>query len=258
MDETPAAIPEPLAVESDGLRLAALLYRPPEGAAAGAVLVCHGAGSRKENHADFAGRAVARGLAALTFDFRGHGESEGAADDGAEHDVIAGAHALAAAVGAPWLAARGSSMGAYLALSAAAARPRLFRRIAALCPADETAMLAGLDRLERQLAARDPGALAFGRWDLAAVRRYYGGRDLAAEVGGLGGVLVVHARDDESVPFAAGERLYRRLAGPRRLLAVESGGHTGIQHDAALQEVTLDWIVDVGLVVPGQTRRAAP
>ena len=40
------------------------------------VVVVHGAGSRKENHADFARLANANGWAALTFDLPGHGESE--------------------------------------------------------------------------------------------------------------------------------------------------------------------------------------
>jgi poly(3-hydroxybutyrate) depolymerase len=41
--------PEALTINSDGLRLAGLLYRPA-GTPRGALLVCHGAGSRKENH----------------------------------------------------------------------------------------------------------------------------------------------------------------------------------------------------------------
>jgi len=242
MDPPAVTIPQRLTVVTDdGLRLAALLYRP-SGAAAGAVLVCHGAGSRKENHGDFALRAVARGFAALSFDFRGHGESEGTDDGGGEGDVLACAAALRAATGAPWLAARGSSMGAYLTLSAAAREPRLFHRIAALCPADEGAMLAGFDRLESMIADDDPDAFAFGAWDLPAVRAWYLRRDLALVTDGLPGVLIVHARDDESVPFAASERLFARLGEPKRLLGLDRGGHTGIQHDAALQESTLDWI----------------
>src|SRR3954452_4435896 len=40
------------------------------------VVIVHGAGSRKENHADFARLAVASGWAALAFDLPGHGASE--------------------------------------------------------------------------------------------------------------------------------------------------------------------------------------
>lgn len=68
--------PEPLTVRSDGLRLAGRLYRPA-GCPKGSLLVGHGAGSRKENHAVMGEQAAAAGLAALTFDFRGHGQSDG-------------------------------------------------------------------------------------------------------------------------------------------------------------------------------------
>ena len=53
------------------------LWLPPGDGPWPAVIVLHGAGSRKENHADYARAAVAQGLAALTFDNRGHGETEG-------------------------------------------------------------------------------------------------------------------------------------------------------------------------------------
>src|SRR3954447_11409759 len=50
----------------------------PEGEPLGAVLILHGAGSVKESHYDFARACRAHGFAALCFDQRGHGESEGA------------------------------------------------------------------------------------------------------------------------------------------------------------------------------------
>ena len=87
------------------------------------------------------------------------------------------------------------------------------------------------------------------------MRRYYGSRDLSRMVGGLSGVLLVHARDDTEVPFAASERLIEALAEPRRLIAVERGGHTGIQHDVALQDASLDWIV-AGMADASEARRS--
>ena len=59
----------------DGLAYALFL---PGVAARGGVVMVHGAGSQKENHADYARAAVANGFAALTFDNRGHGDTEGA------------------------------------------------------------------------------------------------------------------------------------------------------------------------------------
>ena len=129
---------------------------------AGALLVCHGAGSTKENHAIMAEQARDGGLAALVFDFRGHGESEGAMDAGGAHDVADAARALLAESGAPWVAVRGSSMGAHWALRAAAADRDLFRSLVALCPADSASLLRALDRAREARAAHDPDADAFG------------------------------------------------------------------------------------------------
>ena len=65
------------------------------------VVVVHGAGSAKESHYDFARAAIALGLAALTFDQRGHGESEGRFDDRAVTDVVAMAGCCARQLAAP-------------------------------------------------------------------------------------------------------------------------------------------------------------
>src|SRR5262249_29545179 len=99
----------------DGLSYALFL---PADESTGGVVVTHGAGSQKENHVDFARECRAAGLAAVCFDQRGHGASEGALDGGAIDDVATVAALLPA--GAPD-ALRGSSMGGWLALAAGAA-----------------------------------------------------------------------------------------------------------------------------------------
>jgi len=231
-----------LTIESDGLALAGLLF-VPQGAVTGAVLVCHGAGSRKENHADFAAYAASRGLAALVFDFRGHGESAGAGDDVMDHDVVACARRLLAESGAPWIAARGSSMGGYLALHAAAGAPGLFSAAVAICPASERAMLDGLDELDDMVARGDPDADAYGSFDGRLMRAFYGGNELVRRVSGMTDVLLVHCRDDDVVPFAHSERLLATLAQPKRLLTLPSGGHGGAQHDPLVHEASVDWIL---------------
>ncbi|HEY5387267.1 MAG TPA: alpha/beta fold hydrolase, partial [Thermoleophilia bacterium] len=148
MESAPSPPPQPLSIASGGLRLAGLLFRP-SGAPRGALLVCHGAGSRKENHALMGEQAAAAGFAALTFDFRGHGESEGVMGPEGWRDAVAAGETLLAASDAPWLAARGASMGGCFLLLAARARPALFRSLVLLCPADGASLLAGLDETER-------------------------------------------------------------------------------------------------------------
>src|SRR3954471_651704 len=100
-----------------------------------AVVVIHGAGSRKENHADFARLATANGWAALTFDLPGHGESEPAFSGSAVDDLFAMADLLAVQpeVDQGRVALRGSSLGGFLAISAAAAEPEI-AGVIAICP----------------------------------------------------------------------------------------------------------------------------
>ncbi|HEY5168909.1 MAG TPA: hypothetical protein VIK03_05905, partial [Thermoleophilia bacterium] len=57
----PAGPPETITIASDGVALAGRLFRPA-GAPRGALLVCHGAGSRKENHELMGEQAAAAGL----------------------------------------------------------------------------------------------------------------------------------------------------------------------------------------------------
>ncbi|HEY7266315.1 MAG TPA: alpha/beta fold hydrolase, partial [Solirubrobacterales bacterium] len=87
------------------------------------MVIVHGAGSRKENHADFARLATAAGWAALAFDLPGHGESEPPMSGDAVEDVIAMARLLASqdGVDSERIAVRGSSLGGFLAIQAAAA-----------------------------------------------------------------------------------------------------------------------------------------
>lgn len=241
---------EPRTIVSDGLALAGLLYRPA-GRPRGALLVCHGAGSRKENHALMGEQAAAAGLAALTFDFRGHGESDGVAGPETWHDAVAAGEALCAASGAPWLAARGASMGGCFMLLARSARPDLFRSLVLLCPADGASLLAGLDEVEADPDATPGGPDGreyAGRFDADALRPFLGRLDLVSIATGMPRVLLAHARDDGEVPFAHSERLAAVLAEPTRFVTLETGGHHGPGRSPDIAVATLEWALRWGAV----------
>jgi pimeloyl-ACP methyl ester carboxylesterase len=231
-----------LRLTSDGLRLEALLFLPA-GTPRGALLVCHGAGSRKENHAIMGTQAAAAGLAAAVFDFRGHGESEGVMDAGGWHDVVEAGETLLRESGAPWLAGRGSSMGGFQLLLAARARPTLFRSLVLLCPADPQSLLDGLDRLDRGLEPSDPEIPSEGRFDSASLRPFLESIDPTAAARGLPRVMLAHARDDAAVPFAHSERLASVLAPPTRLIALDSGGHRAPSRSPEVATATIDWVL---------------
>src|SRR4051812_25132538 len=102
--------------ERDGLAYALFL---PENEPEVGVVILHGAGSAKESHFDFARTARDRGLAALAYDARGHGHSGGAFGPGAIEDAL-GMCALLREH-APRIGLRGSSLGGFCAILAAAA-----------------------------------------------------------------------------------------------------------------------------------------
>jgi alpha-beta hydrolase superfamily lysophospholipase len=207
--------------------LAYALWLPAE-PPRGGVVVVHGAGSGKESHFDFARAARANGLAAVTFDMRGHGESEGRLDAGLLDDVAAVAQLLPPGP----LALRGSSLGGYVALLAAAALEAC--AVVAICPA-------GADHLLRGLRAE--------RFDFDADRRSLEGflveHDLELVLEDLHcPLLLLHAEGDEQVPIEHSRRLYAAARMERkRLLAIPGGHHRSIQHDPELQAESLRFIV---------------
>lgn len=240
--------PQSLTIASDGVELAGRLFRPA-GPPLGALLVCHGAGSRKENHELMGEQAAAAGLAALTFDFRGHGESGGEMGPDGWRDAVAAGERLLAESGPPWLAARGASMGGCMLLLAARARPGLFRSLVLLCPADGASLLAGLDELENDPASAPGGPVGreyCGRFDGAALRPFLGGLDLVRAAAGLSRVLLAHARDDDQVPYAHSERLAAVLAAPSAFISLGEGGHHGPGRSAFVARATIDWVLANG------------
>jgi fermentation-respiration switch protein FrsA (DUF1100 family) len=198
------------------------------------MVVVHGAGSAKENHADFGRLCAANGWAAVSYDQRGHGESTDEMTPAALADVGRMARLLAAVEGvdATRVCARGSSMGGYLAILAAAAEPAL-AAVIAICPASEAGLRQGLrgGRLEMR-ADVDALAAWLGEHDL---------REAAAQVAPKP-LILLHARGDEDVPSEWSEELYARAGEPRRIIVVPGGHHRSVQHDPELQVTALRWI----------------
>jgi len=217
----------------DGLAYSLWLPRARQPPAWAGIVVVHGAGSRKESHHDFARAAVALGLAAICFDQRGHGATGGRLDARAVRDVVSVAARLREALGdgdAP-LALRGSSMGGYLAILAAA--PAHAQAVVAICPASA----GGLKR----------GLLA-GRFDFDAdsesLAAFLDDHHLDAAVRSLTvPLLLMHAEGDEEVPVEHSRELAAEMQHPRsRLIAVPGGHHRSIQHDEELQAVSLRFV----------------
>jgi pimeloyl-ACP methyl ester carboxylesterase len=207
----------------DGLACAVFL---PDDTPAGGVVVLHGAGSQKENHYDFARACRAAGLAAVAFDQRGHGESDGALDGRALEDVATVAAELPD--GVP-LALRGSSMGGWLALAAGAALDAA--AVVAICPASSEQLARGL---------RDQ-RFSF-RADEATLGAVLSSTDLPAAAASLGDrLLLMHAEGDEDVPVEHSRALHAS-APASRIEVVPGGDHRSVQHDPEMQALSVRFI----------------
>ncbi len=212
----------------DGLSYA--LFLPEERPTVG-VVVLHGAGSAKESHFGFARAAQTLGMAALCFDMRGHGRSEGRFGPTAFADVLIMADVLREH--APAIALRGSSMGGFCAIQAAAIDPST-AAVVAICPAPEDFLLRGLrdGRFEFEVDER-PTEM----WlETLSTRR------AVASLAGRTALLLLHAKGDEQVPYAVSEELHGHAGEPKRLLLLPGGHHRSVQHDPELQEVSLRFI----------------
>lgn len=201
----------------------------------GGILILHGAGSCKESHHDFARAARAAGFAALAFDQRGHGASEGVLDDFALEDVAMMAELLRTRLsGDRPVVLRGSSMGGLFAILAAPLANA--GAVVAICPAsasglrrllssEELSFKAGVPKLDALLAKSDAGATV-----------------AALEVP----LLLLHAEGDEQVPVEHSRELAQQMnITGSRLIAVPGGHHRSIQHDGELQAVSLRFIEQV-------------
>jgi pimeloyl-ACP methyl ester carboxylesterase len=213
--------------ELDGLAWAR--FAPAGRQATSGVVLLHGADSRKESHFDFARACANSGLAVLAFDARGHGESPGQLDGRAIDDVARMADLLRERAAIDKVGLRGSSMGGYLALVAAAeARAAA---VVAICPASATGLSVGV-RGGRFGFAVDPNAvvaLLKAHDETAATR--------ALDVP----LLLLHAEGDEVVPVELSRALHA-AAPASKLVIIPGGHHRSIQHDAELQGVTVRFL----------------
>jgi fermentation-respiration switch protein FrsA (DUF1100 family) len=210
------------------------LWLPPTEPPWPAIVILHGAGSGKESHADFGRACAASGWAAVSYDQRGHGESEDRMSPAALGDVARMAGLLAAREGVDpaRICVRGSSMGGYLAIQAAATEEAIAGAIA-ICPATEEGLRRGLRDGDFDMRA-----------DVPALDAWLGEHDLRQAAASLGDkpLILMHARGDDRVPYAWSEELHSHAGDASRLLILPGGHHRSVQHDPELQTTGLRWL----------------
>ena len=242
--------------DSDGLKLARYLARPPvrpgvAPAALPAFILCHGFPVGPLDARQSAGTfpelvdriANELGFVAMTFTFRGCGQSEGDFSmAGWQRDLRAaiahlGEHADAERV---WLA--GTSTGGSLAVCIAADDPRV-RGVATLSARADFDDWAGQPRrfLEhaREIGAvRTPSFPAkFDQWsrELRACRPLDAARRITDRP-----LLVLHGDDDDTVPVVDA-RLFAQAHGGAELRVISGAGHR-LRHYPRAIAILLGWL----------------
>jgi alpha-beta hydrolase superfamily lysophospholipase len=201
------------------------------------MVIVHGAGSRKENHADFGRACAAAGWAALAYDQRGHGEASDEMSPRALADVDRMARFLAARDGVDpeRVCVRGSSMGGFVAIHAAATSEAI-AGVIAICPAGEQHLAAGLRNGSLEMRA--------GGQARANLEAWFAEHDLREAVARLSAtpLLLIHAAGDERIPSEWSAELAERATGPCKLILLPGGHHRSAQHDPELQGIALRWL----------------
>ena len=131
------------------------------------------------------------------------------------------------------VAVRGSSLGGFLAICAAAASPRI-AGVIAICPASQEHLARGLRSGRFEMRVTDPVALE--AWLLA--------QDIGEAVERIAPrpLILMHAEGDTQIPSDHSEALYERAGEPRKLVIAPGGAHTSVQHDPELQGAALRWL----------------
>jgi competence protein ComEC len=231
------------ATASDGTRLAGTWFASDR-AEGRTILLLHGLA---EDHTALLGRVPAllrRGWNVAALDSRASGESNGRrASFGAREadDLIAWLKALAPLAGpAPTFAAWGRSMGATIALKAAAIDPRIK---ALVLEAPYRDLKSPVATILRRL--RIPLSGAFARLILLRARTLAGvsldrprPTDLAAQVHAR--VLILHGSNDLIAPIADAIGLANAFPVPAQILEVAGAGHAnvvGIGGDGLMDQI---------------------
>jgi 2,6-dihydroxypseudooxynicotine hydrolase len=228
----------------DGSVLAAYLRRPVGAASPKVAILLPGLDAAKEELHAWADAFLARGLAAVTLDGPGQGETSfhlpirtdwgrvvGAVIDVLERrsDVDAGAVAVV-----------GQSLGAIYAPLAAAYEPRIKACVANCGPFDFGPVLPQLPKVSQEVFR---------------IRSHAGDMEEAREIAGrlsLVGcahrikcpLLVVFGAGDRIVPAAEGQRLARAAGGPTDLVIYEEGNHVCFNISYKFRPLTADWTLE--------------
>ncbi len=226
----------------EGKSFAGILRRPAGVSRAPVVVMCMGLDSAKEEMDSYESLFLARGLATLTFDGPGQGESE--------YDIpIRGEYETAVKAVIDWLETRsdidatraglwGVSLGGYYAPRAAAFEKRVKACIGLSGPYDWAAVWPQLPELTREtFRVRSHSASVD---DALRVGRTLSLKGVASNI--TCPLYLVAGKLDRIVPWQDAERVAREAKGPVELVIVEDGNHVANNRVYKYRTQSADWM----------------
>jgi uncharacterized OsmC-like protein/alpha/beta superfamily hydrolase len=236
----------------DGLRLAALLDRPPGEPVAYALFAhCFTCGKDNLAASRIAQALGARGIAVLRFDFTGIGASEGefanAGFSANVADLIAAADHLRRTRRAPALLI-GHSLGGAAVLAAATAVPEARAVVTVAAPADPAHAIALFKDRVPEINAQGEAEVVLGGRPFRIRREFLddlAGQRQAERIAGLHkALLVFHAPGDEIVGIDNATRIFTAARHPKSFISLAGADHLlSRKSDAAyVGDVIAAWV----------------
>lgn len=212
---------------SDGLALAARIRAAGEPRAA--AVVVHGFTARQDHPEVMAvaDALASHGFDVVTYDARGHGESEGICTLGHHERADVAAAVAVARDRSPHVVVVGASMGGIAALRYAADDPTLAGLVTVSAPANWRLPRSISGLLLALMTRTGPGrSLVARQMRVRLSKRWEGGEPPSAMAARLQVPLaVIHGSDDRYLAHREAEDLYAAAPGPRRLDVVSGMGH---------------------------------
>jgi len=227
---------EKVEIAGDGVTLEGWLFRAA-GVSRGTIIYLHGVADNRTSVVGVAKRYVPRGYDVLAYDSRAHGDSTGDACSYGYFEKRDLAKAIAF-LDVPDVAVIGVSLGAAVALQAAAEDPRIARIVG----------ISTFSDLRTIASERAPffASAANVREAIAIAERQAG--FVADQVSPVKAasllsipVLLIHGADDRETAPAHSERVYQALKGPKRLLLLPKNGHA-VHLDGATWRIIDEWL----------------
>ncbi len=213
---------------ADGVRLAACRWPAPTNQGT-TVVIAHGfTGTRLQPHlVAIAEQLAANGFDVLSYDARGHGDSEGVCTLGNLERLDVAAAADAAAVDADRVVLLGTSMGAIAVLAHAAQSNALTGIVTVSSPARWRLPRTARGMLAAAVTQTPPGRLLAQRLMKVRLAPRWSRTDEPVDLIGRvrAPVAIVHGRSDHFIPLTEAHLLYESAPEPRRLELVPDMGH---------------------------------